>query len=34
MAIVKEADVQVMSAGKAVTHSEYNKDPDKEEKFL
>ncbi|MFA7136505.1 MAG: pirin family protein, partial [Bacteroidales bacterium] len=34
IAIIKEGDVQVMSAGTGVTHSEYNKNQDKEVKFL
>ncbi len=33
-AIIREGDVQVMSAGTGVFHSEYNKNPDKEVKFL
>ncbi len=34
VAIIKEGDVQVMSAGSGVTHSEKNKNTDKEVKFL
>ncbi len=33
-AIIKEGDVQVMSAGTGIYHSEYNKNTDKEVKFL
>ena len=32
--IIKEGDIQVMSAGTGIYHSEYNKNPDKPVKFL
>ncbi|MBI3235826.1 MAG: pirin family protein [Bacteroidetes bacterium] len=32
--VIKNGDVQVMSAGTGITHSEYNKNPDKQVKFL
>lgn len=34
LAIIKEGDVQVLSAGTGITHSEYNKNKDKDVKFL
>jgi quercetin 2,3-dioxygenase len=34
IAVIREGDVQVMSAGTGITHSEYNKNADKEVKFL
>ena len=34
VAVIKEGDVQVMSAGTGITHSEYNKNDNKEVKFL
>ncbi len=34
MATIKEGDVQVMSAGTGISHSEYNKNTDKAVKFL
>jgi redox-sensitive bicupin YhaK (pirin superfamily) len=33
-AIIKKGDVQVMSAGSGISHSEYNKNKDKKVKFL
>lgn len=33
-AIIREGDIQVMSAGTGIFHSEYNANPDKEVKFL
>lgn len=34
VAVIKNGDVQVMSAGSGITHSEYNKNKDKRVKFL
>ena len=34
VAVIKKGDVQVMSAGTGITHSEYNKNNDKPVKFL
>lgn len=34
VAVIKEGDVQVMSAGTGIYHSEYNKNADKDVKFL
>ena len=33
-AVIREGDVQVMSAGRGISHSEYNKNADKEARFL
>lgn len=33
-AVIKQGDIQVMSAGTGITHSEYNKNPNKSGKFL
>lgn len=34
VAVIRQGDVQVMSAGTGITHSEYNKNRDKEVKFF
>jgi quercetin 2,3-dioxygenase len=34
VAVIRNGDIQVMSAGSGITHSEYNKNPDKTVKFL
>lgn len=34
VAIISEGDIQVLSAGTGISHSEYNKSPEKEVKFL
>ncbi len=34
VAVIKEGDIQVMSAGTGIYHSEYNKNPGKDGKFL
>ena len=34
VSVIREGDVQVMSAGKGIYHSEYNKNDDREVKFL
>ncbi|MBL4593897.1 MAG: pirin family protein [Flavobacteriales bacterium] len=33
-AVIKSGDIQILSAGKGITHSEYNKNKDKQVKFL
>jgi redox-sensitive bicupin YhaK (pirin superfamily) len=34
LAVIKEGDIQVLSAGKGIYHSEYNRNNDREVKFL
>ncbi len=34
IAVIRKGDIQVMSAGSGITHSEYNKNKDKKVKFL
>src|SRR6478735_1417985 len=34
VAVIRNGDIQVMSAGSGITHSEYNKNKDKQVKFL
>lgn len=34
VSVIRQGDIQVMSAGSGITHSEYNKNPDKPVEFL